>query len=158
MSGQEETNFSFGGESAPTGQKNILDRIKARTIQTVKAELVTFAVEERDGFAVAYSKYLPKERWDLFSKSHVGDKDRFAKAILLAQCTKITVDGETWLGKDGEPLTFTSEELWAAFSVEDGFEAITALYLLDPDVWLTAEAVLRECGWDLTKQLDPTKP
>jgi len=155
-----EPAFTYGGPKAvpSPGAGKILDRIKARTVATVSAETKAFPVDQREGFAVAYSTYLPGEDYELLTSAHGGDKYRLAKAILAKQCRSVLVDGEPWVGDDNAPVTFTHPDCWAMFEVENAFEAIKAMYLIDPDVLRTADAVLVAAGWDLTRRVDPTQP
>lgn len=154
--------FTFGDAArvaAPSAATNatILGRIKATSVASVAAQVSTFPVEARDGFSASFGRYLPREQWDLFRTVHGEDRDRFAKAVLLAQNRGIEVDGDPWLGAERIPLTLKDPELWAAFDVADGFAAIKALFIYDASVWRAADAVLRAAGWDLSTTLDPIR-
>lgn len=159
----ESSVYVFDGAAAPEGAAvapagSILDRLRAVSLATVEAQTTTLPVPMRPGFEVEYAVYLPKPRLDALQMAHGTAEGDFSSALILAQCRGILVDGETWLGDDQLPVTFKSEALWGLLEVSDAFDAIKALYLRDPDVLRTGEAILRACGWDLNASLDPTRP
>lgn len=167
MSDTAEGTYVYDGPSLTefaTGKKatdgmSVLDRLKAKSVVTLKAETVTLPIPFRTdtGLAMAYSVYLSRGEYEQLVTTNDGDDFAGLVAILVKQCRGLVVDGQVQSGDDGKPLTFQSAALKEMLEAADAHDAVSALYGRDGDVQRAATAVIRECGWDMRQPLDPTR-
>lgn len=155
--------FTFGetptAEVKALGPSTVLDRLKAKSVATLKAQTVTLPIPVRadDGLAMAFSVYMSRGEYELVATAHAGDDYATRVAILVQQCRGLVVDGQVQHDDDGKPFTFQSAALKDMLEASDAHDAVGRLYVRDGDVTRASDAVVRACGWDLSEPLDPTR-
>ena len=153
-----EPTYAFGEATAPASGSKILDRLKAKSLDMLKAQVETFAVPYRteDGIAMSYAVYLSRDDLNLITTANTGSDYDTAVAILVHQCRGLVIDGQVQHNDAGQPLTFQSSDLRDMLGATDTHDAVRKLYGRDGDVSRVQDAVIKACGWDLRAPLDPT--
>lgn len=158
-----EASFEFGGkpatqQGAPTAEGGTaLDRLKTKTVETLRATTEDWPVPARDGFDVRYCTFISKDEWNLYVNAHQGDPEGLVAAVLVEQCRGIVMDGELAAADGGGPLTFKSPDLQASIQAEDPYDAVWKLYLREGDASRVFASLQHAAGWDTRAPLNPTR-
>jgi hypothetical protein len=146
-------------EDEPT----MLARLKSSLARKVEREAVLLEVPERPEMLVRYSPNITQQQIKQWRKNSGADRKegldgvRFSCHVLAHTCEAILLDGHE-VTENGEAVTFSHESVLQMLGVDRVFDAVRAVYGLDPHVEAAAIAVLDAAGFnDSVDQVDPTK-
>ena len=96
----------------------------------------------------------------LSPKSEVRASLIMSKELLASACIEIWVNGETWVGDDGDPLTFDDDALYSLLGVADRLDSVAAAVGRDGDLEVMSDELIRESGFTregyVLPEADPT--